>query len=746
MKKNILFFDEISRHDVNSVGGKGANLGELYSHGFPVPPGFVVTAHAYFTFLEKTSLTQKIAHTLKDLDSNDTKALQQASKTIKTAILRAKMPAEIAHDIKEAYVSISGNIDAKVAVRSSATAEDLPEASFAGQQASFLDVKGQRNVVETVQKCWASLFEARAIFYRDEQGFSHFQVGIAVPVQKMVASDVSGIMFTVDPVTNNRNSLIIEAGYGLGQPLVSGELVPDQYVYDKTNDVILTRKVVAQPWELKNHKNKKVGVERGKKQKLDDRHIVALAKIGKAIEKHYKFPQDLEWALEKNTLYIVQTRPITTLAESTEDRTAFEMPHAPVLLEGLSASPGIAAGPVRILTSASKLDTVKEGDILVAEMTDPDYVPAMKRAAAIITDVGGRTSHASIVSRELGIACVVGTNDATSMLKNGDLVTVDGTHGKVFKGDVSKKVTFKKAVTPLDPSIRTATNLYVNLADPSLAHDVAREAVDGIGLLRAEFMVAQIGTHPRELIAQGKSRVFVDKLAEGISTFCQAFEPRPVTYRATDFKTNEYRSLKGGDKYEEEEPNPMLGYRGCYRYITDSHVFNLELDAIKKVREHYKNINLMIPFVHTVDELRQVKKLISARGLRRSSTFKLWMMVEIPSNVILLEDFIEEGIDGVSIGSNDLTMTILGVDRDNPNIASVYDERNEAVLWAFEQTIKKAKKHGITVSICGQAPSFFPDLTKKLVRWGITSISVNPDVINTTKRIIHQCERELTKG
>ncbi len=744
-KAYILYFKDISKKDIGKVGGKGANLGEMYNHNFPVPPGFVVTAQAYFHFLEKTALHNKIATTLKDLDSHNANQLQKASQAIKTAILRAKMPTEIATEIKTAYEKISGNTDIKVAVRSSATAEDLPDASFAGQQATFLDITGKNNVVEAVQQCWASLFEARAIFYRDEQKYSHFKVGIAVPVQKMVNADVSGIMFTVDPHTGDLNTLVIEAGFGLGQPLVSGEITPDQYAYDKINNKLLTAKIVNQTWQWKNNKKQPLAINKGSQQKLAHNHILELARLGTLIEKHYRKPQDIEWALEKNKLYIVQSRPITTLNDTKEDTKTFSVPqHVSVILEGLSASPGVASGKVKIISGAKELDRIKEGDVLVAEMTDPDYVPAMKRAVAIVTNAGGRTSHAAIVSRELGIACIVGTETATHDLKNGELITVDGTHGKVYQGDVIDKIQFAKKITPLDPKINTATKLYVNMADPSQAHDIAKQRVDGIGLLRAEFIIAQIGIHPQALIAQGKSAEFTKKLSAGIETFCQAFNPRPVVYRATDFKTNEYRSLKGGQKYEQEEANPMLGYRGCYRYINDNKVFNLELDALKKVRENYSNLNLMIPFVHSVEELREVKKLITRRGLKRSPSFKLWLMVEIPANVILLEDFLSEGIDGVSIGSNDLTMTILGVDRDNPKVAPVYDERNPAVLWALERTIKTANKMGVTVSICGQAPSYFPDLTKKLVGWGITSISINPDVINLTRRIIHECEVELT--
>lgn len=751
MDKNIVLFSDVGKDDVALAGGKGANLGEMLKAGLPVPNGFIVTAKAYFTFLNRTSLKQKIKQQLKNLNIDDTKKLQAASERIKTAILAANIPGKINTQIKEAYIKLSLNRDVLVAVRSSATAEDLPEASFAGQQATFLNVKGENNVVRAVQKCWASLFEARAIFYRENRGFDHFKVGIAVPVQIMVDSEVSGIMFTVEPLTNDRGKVAIEAGFGLGQPFVSGEITPDQYLVDKKDGRILKKNIVKQTWQLVANKKIPVSLAYQKKQKLKDSLIKELATLGVRLEKHYKTPQDIEWAYSRRKLFIVQTRPVTTLKiqeEEKDKKVEFELTHEhKKLLEGIAASPGIASGPVKIIHSAKEINKISKGDVLVTEMTNPDFVPTMQKAVAIVTDKGGKTSHAAIVSRELGIPCIVGTKNATSMLSNGEVVTVDGHKGVVYEGEV-ETISDLESANVHTFHFKTATKIYVNLAEPHLADEIAQKNVDGVGLLRAEFIIADIGVHPKEMIARGKSREFIEKLADGLQTFCAAFKPRIVIYRATDFKTSEYRSLKGGEKYEPQEENPMLGFRGCFRYIEDADVFRLEIKALKKVRNKlgFKNLHLMIPFVHTVEELIKVKRILTHESLRRGPDFKLWMMVEIPSNVILLEEFIKVGIDGVSIGSNDLTMTTLGVDRDNPLVSEVYDEQNPAVLWAIERTIKIARKYGITSSICGQAPSNFPELTKKLVSWGITSVSINPDVIDKTRKIIYEAERDFVKN
>ncbi len=741
----IAWFDEVGKTDIPLVGGKGANLGELTKAQIPVPPGFIVTADAYFYFLKEAKLVNKIRDYLERLDPKDSKNLEEVASQIKEAISNASVPPMIVEEIKQAYQKLGRGL---VAVRSSATAEDLPEASFAGQQRTFLNVRGEGEVVAAVQGCWASLFEPRAIFYRAQHGFDHLKIGIAVPVQKMVQSEAAGVVFTLEPLSNDESKIVIEAAYGLGELVVSGELTPDLYTVDKEELKILHKDIAKQEWQLvrnpakgdKQENNIKVPipVPDQTRQKLTDEKIVALAKLAKEIEALYQFPQDIEWAKEQGRLYIVQTRPVTTIKPPGE---AEEEVEGIQILSGIPASPGIAAGSARIVYRASEIGRVKEGEVLVAEMTTPDFVPAMKRAVAIVTDRGGRTCHAAIVSRELGIPCVVGTGDATKVLKEGQLITVDGSKGKVYEGRVIKEKVEAPAV--VKERVKTVIRVYVNLADPELAEAVAARDVDGVGLLRAEFMIANIGEHPRYMLSQNRGKEFVDKLAWGIATFARAFDPRPVVYRTTDFKTNEYRNLKGGEQYEEMEENPMLGYRGCSRYIKELDVFKLEIEAIKKVRESFANLWVMIPFVRTVKEMSETKAVLESEGLVPSLDFKLWMMVEVPSNIILLDKFIDIGIDGISIGSNDLTQLTLGIDRDSPKLAEEFDERDEAVLWSLELAIKTARRRGITSSICGQAPSVYPELTTKLVEWGITSVSVNPDMIERTREIVATAEAGL---
>lgn len=751
--KLVVWFREVDKDDVGLVGGKGANLGELTKTEIPVPPGFILTSHAYYHFLEETGLQPKIQAALADLDVQDSARLQEVSRQIKRLITEAPMPGDVAAEIRRAYRELG---EGPVAVRSSATAEDLAEASFAGQQSTFLNVIGEENVVVAVQACWASLFEARAIFYREQGGFDHLKVGIAVPVQHMVQSQRSGVMFTIEPVSGDKSKIVIEAIFGLGEAVVSGAVTPDLYILDKASLGVVQKNVARQerqlvrnPESLSFGEDNNVWVEvpggDGRQQKITDEEVLALAEIGRRIEEHYGTPQDIEWAEEDGQFYVVQARPVTA-TEAEEVGTGLASEKAPVLLEGSPASPGVAAGPVKIVLSTDAIDIVAEGDVLVAEMTTPDFVPAMKRAAAIVTDQGGRTCHAAIVSRELGVPCVVGTGEATAALQNDLLVTVDGSRGRVYEGRAEVRLAWaaeEKKRRAMVSHVKTKTKVYVNLAEPELAARVAKQNVDGVGLLRAEFMIAQIGEHPRLFIDEGRWEQFIDKLAEGLSSFAKAFAPRPVVYRTTDFKTNEYHNLKGGDKYEQHEENPMIGYRGASRYIRDEEVFRLEIAAIKRVRQDYPNLWVMIPFVRTPEELAGVKAALEREGLVQSDDFKLWMMAEVPSNVFLLDRFIDVGIDGISIGSNDLTQLILGIDRDNARFAVEFDERNEAVMIALERLVKGAVARGTTVSICGQAPSDYPELTQKLVEWGITSVSVNPDVIDKTREIIAKAEGVL---
>ncbi len=749
----IVFFKDIDKHDTPTVGGKGANLGEIYQAGFPVPPGFAITVAAYDLFLKENDLINKIYGILKPLDVNDPGQLDNASNLIRKLVLNGKIPDEVSVPTITAYKQLSGFMkNALVAVRSSATAEDVAGTSFAGQQETLLDIKGEANLLDAVRRCWASLFLGRSIYYRVENKIPHEKVKISVVIQKMVQSDVSGVMFSIDPVNNDKDRVVIESVWGLGEMIVQGSVVPDTYVVQKDTFDILSKEISDQTVQLLKVKGKTKEVEVPKRirknQKLTDEEIVALAKYADKLQKHYYFPQDTEWAKEKGKLYIVQTRPVTTIAKTTkiekEGKNGFKIAEAPILT-GSPASPGIGTGPVKILKSPKEIDKVSKGDILVAPMTSPDYVPAMKKSAAIITDEGGQTSHAAIVSRELGIPCVVGTNDATKKLKDGQIVTVNGEAGQIFMGaNVKSQVTaVNSEEKPKYKNTKTATKLYVNLAEPERAKEIAKRNVDGVGLLRAEFMMANIGIHPKEAIKRKVQGKFIDKLTKDLETFCKAFSPRPVIYRATDFKTNEYRSLEGGKTWEPVEPNPMLGFRGAFRYVSNPEVFNLELQAIREVRQNYDNLHLMIPFVRSPEELARVRRLVASEGLFEKATFKFLMMVEIPVNVIQIEDFIKVGIDGVSIGSNDLTMLIEGTDRDNSEVAQAFNERTPAVLWALKRVIMKCSKAGITSSICGQAPSEYEDLVKKLVRWGITSISINPDSIDRVRGVIAEAEKDI---
>lgn len=756
----VVEFKAVDKDDIGLVGGKGANLGELIQAGFPIPPGFIVTAPAYFRVIEINGLQPKIKALLSTLNPHHSQSLNTVSNRIKKLIREARVPDDLAMAIIKAYLKLGqGALNTPVAVRSSATTEDLPGASFAGQQETYLNVTGEANLIQRVRDCWASLFESRAIFYRQEKGFDHFKVGIAVPVQTMIQSQVSGIMFTVNPVTNDKNQLVIEAIWGLGEKIVQGAYTPDHYLVQKQTYKILQKQVNRQLKQLVRYKhtNKELKLKRSfvDKPKLSDEQIITLARLGQKVQDHYFFPQDIEWALAKGKVYLVQSRPVTTIHEPRQ-APIVTTDKLKLMLKGEPASPGYAVGYPRLLKSAAEISRLLPGEILVTEMTTPDFVPAMKKAAAIVTDKGGQTSHAAIVSRELGIPCIVGTGNATSKLNHNRVITVNGQTGEIFLGGKIQKKTLLKMDQPsqtkpltakqLAPDFPiTATKLYVNLAEPDLAGTVAQKNVDGVGLLRAEFMIAQIGIHPRKLIEDNQSDQFIDTLVKGLTNFCRAFSPRPVIYRTTDFKTNEYAHLLGGKAYEPVEPNPMLGFRGAFRYVVDEAVFSLELKAVKTVRQklNYTNLHLMLPFVRTVDELVKVKRIIAAHGLTRSANLKLWLMVEIPSNVVLLEEFIQAGIDGVSIGSNDLTMLMLGVDRDNSEVAPAYDELNPAVLWALEKTIRTCHKYRVTSSICGQAPSLHPELTEKLINWGITSISVSPDMIDQTREIIARAENRL---
>ncbi len=791
--KTVYWFNELSKDSIPEAGGKGANLGEMFQNKFPIPEGFVVSAGAYFDFVNENGLEAVIREKTKGLDVEDNDSLEAASSAIRDAIMAGTMSQDTRAEVVRAYNKLCGaslipteEEQVLVAVRSSATAEDLPEASFAGQQATYLNVKGGDELVDAVKQCWSSLFTNRAVYYRQQKGFDHLKVGIAVVVQRMVQSVRSGVMFTVDPMSQVRDTLVIEAGFGLGEAVVSGAISPDHYEFSKSDGQITRKQVNVQEWmiikDATGRGDAQVDVPekiRGV-QKLPDAEVVKLAQIGIDIENHYGAPQDIEWAQEGGKLYIVQSRGVTTLDKPGKSKAAAPSPAAPesatqspsekggeaqvagdnngisvdkakVLLQGLGASPGIAFGPVKIIHSLSELGKVSKGDVLVTEMTTPDFVPAMKRATAIVTNQGGSTCHAAIVSRELGIPCVVGTKTATEVLPDGGVITVDAKRGVVYEGKVAFEET--KTATPQEVAaavvqskpIVTGTKIYVNVAEPDVAERVALQNVDGVGLLRAEFMIANIGKHPKFLLENGRRQEFVDTLANGLRKVCSAFYPRPVIYRATDFKTNEYKNLEGGAKYEPAEENPMIGYRGCARYVKDPEVFKMELEAIKKVREEsgMKNLWLMIPFVRTVHEFRVCRNLVREYGLHHSYDFKLGIMCEVPSTVINAEEFCKAGAEFFSIGSNDLTQLTLGVDRDNATMADTFDERDPSVLKSVKHVIEACHKHGVKIGICGQAPSVYPEFAEAIVEYGIDSISCNPDVIDVTRKIVSSAEKKV---
>lgn len=752
--QDVLWFKEIGFNDVNIVGGKGANLGEMYNLGIPVPNGFVVPVNVYFQFIKENNLQPKIADILKTTDVDQPDQLLYASKQIRSIIKKSPINHQTAVKIMSAYKKLSdfgGLKDVPVAVRTSATAEDTADASFAGQGDTFLNVTGETNVLHRVRDCWSSLFTPRSIFYQVKKHYNHFKIGVAVPVQRLIQSDISGVMFTVNPVTNEKNQIIVEAIWGLGEYIVQGTVSPDQYIINKNDWTVISENHVEQKTELirAEHETKEVDVPKSKqnKIKITPTTAIKIAKIGQKLHQHYGKPQDIEFAIDnKGKLFIVQTRPITTVVsnQKTLDIQTAKINQKPDLT-GEQASPGTASGTVIIIKNPKEINRVKKGQILVTSMTTPDFVPAMKIVSGIITDKGGQTSHAAIVSRELGVPCVVGTKTATKFLNEGDIVTLNGTTGEIWKGNLIDK---NAPIIKKQPSTaKTATKIYVNLGEPDLAEMISKKNVDGIGLLRAEFMLANIGIHPKRVIAEGKEKEYINKLAKEMVKFCKSFNPRPVIYRATDFKTNEYRSLKWGKLYEPEEPNPLMGFRGASRYISSPDVFYMELEAIKQVRTKYgyKNLWLMIPFVRTPQELADVKRIVTSAGLLRSPSFKLLMMAEIPSNVILLDKFIDVGIDGISIGSNDLTMLTLGLDRDNNEVAKSFNEMDPAVLWSLKRLVTKSKKRGITCSICGQAPSNYPELVEKLVKWGATSISVSPDAIDATRDVVAWAEKRNIK-
>ena len=759
----IAWFKDVTKEDIPLVGGKGANLGEMTRAGIRVPPGFNITIEGYDKFMESNQLYERIMKRLDALNTDDTAELQKASVEIRAMLEAAPIPKDLQKLITDSYdKAVKGAPNSFVAVRSSATAEDLPDASFAGQQETFLNTKGHEQLLENVRKCWSSLFTPRSIFYRVRQGFKHRDEKLCVVVQRMVNSDTAGIMFTSD-VTLGKPYSLIEGGWGLGEMIVSGTVTPDTYVVKK-KDLTIHNKIIGKQSEymIRNEEggSLRLEVHEAKKavQKISDKMIIEIAGSGNLIEKHYGKPMDVEWAVESDVLYILQARPVTTkIIEGDEAEVAAEgtTTEHKILLKGMGASPGIGIGKVVMVRDMEDLSKVHKGDIMVTVMTTPDMVPAMVRASGIVTDEGGMTCHAAIVSRELGIPCIVGTSEATKVLKDGTIVTVDGKLGKVYEGHVVSE----KAKAPAGPAGATvsvapaasvtATKVYVNIGVPEKAEEYSSLPADGVGLMRIEFIfTSHIREHPMDLIKKGQGQMLVDKLAEGIATVARAFHPRPVVVRLSDFKTNEYREMPGGEAYEPVEANPMIGWRGCSRYISPlfREAFMHELRAFVKVREEMglKNAYPMLPFVRTEWELKEIVAMMEGAGLKRGPDMKLYLMAEVPSNIFLADVF-SKYCDGFSIGSNDLTQLIVGADRDSQVLGNMgyFDERNPAVTRAIAHLIKVAHENGATVGICGQAPSVYPEFTEFLVREGIDTISLNPDTVAKTREIIASCEQRI---
>ncbi len=778
----VKWLEEVDRSMHNLVGGKAANLGEMIKIGIPVPPGFVVTADAYRYFVEKAGIKDKIFEILREeIKERKPEEYERASKKIRELIENTPMPPEIENEIRQAYRELCKRVgidNVPVAVRSSATAEDIPEASFAGQQDTYLNVRGEEQVVFYVKKIWSSLFTARAIAYRDSHNIPHDKTFMSVVVQKLINARSAGVMFTLHPVTGDRDKIVIESVWGLGEGIVSGKITPDEVIVDKKTMKIIEKKVSTKRIAVVRDekgltKEVELPPDKANAMSITDEEALKLAEYGLKLEQHYNHPMDIEWAIDAdlpfpNNIFITQARYETYWSRKAEEKKAVKevsVAEAKIVVKGLPASPGIATGRVKIcLTVEEAAKKMQPGDILVTKMTDPDWVPYMRIAAAIVTDEGGMTSHAAIVSRELGIPAVVGTGNATQVLKDGEVYTVDGSRGVVYEGVV--KVEEKKeeaapaaavAAAPKEiilhiyRSIRTGTGVYMNLGVPDKIHEYKDLPFDGIGLMRIEFTISSvIKEHPLYLISIGREDKFVNMLADAIAQVAAAIYPRPVIVRFSDFKSNEYRQLVGGEKFEPVERNPMLGWRGVSRYISPRYekAFRLELRAVKKVRDEMglKNVHVMVPFVRAPWELEAFNRMLEEEGLVRGRDFKVIAMAEVPSIAILVEEFAEY-VDGFSIGSNDLTQLVMGVDRDNEILVRenprYFDERELPVLKAMYEIIRKAHKLGKTVGICGQAPSVYPDIVEFLVRAGIDYVSVNPDAVIPTRLLIASIEKRI---
>lgn len=747
-------FSALRHEDVMFAGGKGANLGELTAAGFPVPDGIVIGAPAYAALCAAGGLRERLEALLGTVRDDDAAGLDRAAAEARRMIEDEPLPATVETELRAAVAALTDDGRRPVAVRSSATAEDTAAASFAGMNASFLNVVGVDAVLAAVRNCWASLFGARSIAYRSERGFGQAEMDIAVVVQLQIQSARAGVMFTVDPAGGHDDRIVIEGAFGLGESVVSGSVSPDRYVVAKSDELeILARDVHRKELVIESTEGGGIttrppapGSERD--PVLTDDEVRAVAALGRRVEAHYGRAQDTEWAYDADGgLWLLQARPVTTGAHGAAAAPAG--PDGEPLVSGLAAAPGVAGGRVRIVTDLQSATAFADGEVLVAEMTSPDWVPHMRRAAAVVTDSGGVTCHAAIVSRELGVPCVVGTGDATSVLENGREVTVDATRGVVLAGlpaqapAATATVTSAPATTIVAAPV-TATKLLVNLSEPSQVDRVKDLPVDGVGLLRAELMLLEAldGTHPLALIEEGEGEQVIERMAQAIGRFATGFAPRPITYRTIDFRTNEFRGLRGGERFEPVEANPMIGFRGAIRYTQQPELLELELRAIARVCDAgADNLHIMLPFVRTERELRRCIEIVDGSGLPERRGFELWIMAEVPSVLFNLARYAALGIAGISIGSNDLTQLLLGADRDSELLAGTFDARDPAVVDYLRQLIPAARALGLKTSICGQAPSLHPEYAEVLVRAGIDAVSVTPDAVDRTRRLLASAEQ-----
>lgn len=814
IQKRVVSLKDVKKDDIVIAGGKGANLGELFSLGLPVPPGFVVTAQTYKEFIEYTKIRQKINFLLEQIvDYQNTELLQTKANEIQKLIVTTDVPSHIRKSIIEAYEAMDPEaaLAAKVenlqtskkqpfvAVRSSATAEDLPEASFAGQQATYLNIRGNENVVQAVKACWASLFTARAIYYRHDHKFAHDKVYIAVVVQKMVNSEMAGVMFTVNPATKDMTEVVIEAGYGLGEAVVAGLVNPDRYIVDRKSFAIKEAIVKKQEWGLFRDSEKGQNVkmpipeEAQERRILNDAQVIALAKLGLKVENHFGKPQDIEWAVEKNNLFLTQSRAVTTLKKEEPKETQKEEPKeekppepAPekpveekplekppeekppeekpveekpseepkedkppaVIITGETASPGIACGPVKIVYNPGELKKIQDGDVLVTKMTTPDMVPAMQKACAIVTNEGGMTCHAAIVSREMGIPCIVGTQQGTKAMVEGEIVTVNADKGIVYEGrmEIPEKPKEVKQEAPKTtqpaPNVETMTKVKVIMDLPNFAEHAAQTGADGVGLCRIEVMTAVQRIHPAEYIRRNEDQHYTNLIYDGVKQIADAFKGKPVWVRTSDMRTDEYRNLEGGDK-DPDEDNPMMGWHGIRRSVDDTKMLSAEFAAIKRLHdEGYNNVGIMIPFIINVEEIKKAKQVMRNIGLEPVKDIAFGVMCETPAACWIIESICKEGVSFVSFGSNDLTQLTLGVDRNNENISKLFDEMHPAVLAEIEHVVRTCKKYNIQTSICGQAGSR-PEMAEFLVKVGIDSISANTDAVANIRKKVAETERAI---